>query len=421
MHEDCIRILKDHRYSQTHSARGEIHTSGCGAFPAFRTVGAKLGYKAQYSAAFRRAAPLLEEKGWNVTVVGSKPDAKDEAALADMDLIICDRSSLGKMRQIAPHARFILLAAHDSAALGSSSFLEDDSVLAFLQHTDFKDPADHNRPTLMGRRHTVWIQEGVAAVRKKNKAVKEQGTQLNAISLGKIIPMIPQIQRWRYPLDCGGHRGDFAHFARSGFHPSSDHSFAMELVTRPIDIAFAGNVHGKQREDLGVNAHRRQAIDTIRKIARKHKLYVVVHDSDIPFETYVSLLRHSKFFVSPFGIGEFSGKDYEALLAGAVLVKPKADHLTAYPNIYDSKYSIATTINFSDLEAKVMPLLKSAKGLAKAQRMVDSARDMLREYSTTEHFAGDVDKLLRTLVSQNPSGLGAQHRLADSHKTDKGI
>lgn len=45
MHEDCIRILKDHRYSQTHSARGEIHTSGCGAFPAFRTVGAKLGYK----------------------------------------------------------------------------------------------------------------------------------------------------------------------------------------------------------------------------------------------------------------------------------------------------------------------------------------------------------------------------------------
>lgn len=33
-----------------------------------------------------------------------------------------------------------------------------------------------------------------------------------------------------------------------------------------------------------------------------------------------SILPDTKIFISPFGLGEFSGKDYEAILAGCVLV-----------------------------------------------------------------------------------------------------
>jgi hypothetical protein len=126
-----------------------------------------------------------------------------------------------------------------------------------------------------------------------------------------------------------------------------------------------------------------------------------VHDRDVPYETYISLLKHSKIFVSPFGIGEFSGKDYEAILAGALLVKPKANYLRAYPNIYDAKYTVSTHADFHDLEKKVMPFLESASGLAKGQAMVDAGREILLEYSSTEHFAGDIDKLLRILLNKD--------------------
>jgi hypothetical protein len=33
--------------------------------------------------------------------------------------------------------------------------------------------------------------------------------------------------------------------------------------------------------------------------------------------------------------GEYSGKDYEAIISRALLVKPLARHLQSYPDIYD--------------------------------------------------------------------------------------
>jgi hypothetical protein len=37
----------------------------------------------------------------------------------------------------------------------------------------------------------------------------------------------------------------------------------------------------------------------------------------------MKVFRHANFrvFVSPFGLGEFSGKDYEAILSGTLLVR----------------------------------------------------------------------------------------------------
>lgn len=54
--------------------------------------------------------------------------------------------------------------------------------------------------------------------------------------------------------------------------------------------------------------------------------------------------------MSPFGLGEFSGKDYEAVLSGSLLVKPYADKLIAYPNIYDRMLALNVGINFAGLE-----------------------------------------------------------------------
>lgn len=64
-------------------------------------------------------------------------------------------------------------------------------------------------------------------------------------------------------------------------------------------------------------------------------------------------------FVSPYGAGEWSHKDFEAMLAGCVVVKPLAEHVVAYPNVYDPHTSvISTSVDFADLESKVLPLLE---------------------------------------------------------------
>eukprot|EP00191_Tetraselmis_sp_GSL018_P016854 CAMPEP_0177588624 /NCGR_PEP_ID=MMETSP0419_2-20121207/6329_1 /TAXON_ID=582737 /ORGANISM="Tetraselmis sp., Strain GSL018" /LENGTH=98 /DNA_ID=CAMNT_0019078843 /DNA_START=1669 /DNA_END=1962 /DNA_ORIENTATION=+ len=98
---------------------------------------------------------------------------------------------------------------------------------------------------------------------------------------------------------------------------------------------------------MGLTAHREIAIGAITALGHKHGLAVEVYSGNHGFRDYVEILRRSKAFISPLGIGEFSG-----ILAGSLLVKPMASKLEAYPNIYDANITVSTAIDFSDLEEK---------------------------------------------------------------------
>ena len=226
--------------------------------------------------------------------------------------------------------------------------------------------------------------------------------------MSKVRTLIPQLFRWRFPLDCGGAsgHGQFVDFAKDGFRKPDDHSFALPLSKRPFDIAFAGEVEGSSgfRSKIGIVGHRQAAIAAVRRVARRHGLRVYATDSDIPYRDYVRLVRSAKMFVSPFGLGEFSGKDYEVPLAGGVLIKPLAERLVGYPNIYDSKYTVSTRADFSDLGAVVLPYLQSPEGLARAQEMADAARDMLRANSSESRLGSDMDRLLTRLLAPRTDG-----------------
>ena len=47
---------------------------------------------------------------------------------------------------------------------------------------------------------------------------------------------------------------------------------------------------------------------------------------------YYKEMRESKVVVSPFGWGEINNRDFEAFIAGCLLVKPTVDHLETFPN-----------------------------------------------------------------------------------------
>jgi len=53
-----------------------------------------------------------------------------------------------------------------------------------------------------------------------------------------------------------------------------------------------------------------------------------------PQNQYYHELKDSKIVLSPFGWGEVCFRDFEAILAGAMLLKPDMSHLISWPNIY---------------------------------------------------------------------------------------
>ena len=84
---------------------------------------------------------------------------------------------------------------------------------------------------------------------------------------------------------------------------------------RDVDIIFRGNVPndwmGKLREPL------RPALELMRKSNR-----VVTPDKRVATQDYYQELTSSKICISPFGYGEICWRDFEAVLCGALLVKP---------------------------------------------------------------------------------------------------
>lgn len=51
-------------------------------------------------------------------------------------------------------------------------------------------------------------------------------------------------------------------------------------------------------------------------------------------EQYIEFMKKTKIAVSPFGWGEICYRDFEAIVYGAVLLKPSVEHLVTYPDIF---------------------------------------------------------------------------------------
>lgn len=65
-------------------------------------------------------------------------------------------------------------------------------------------------------------------------------------------------------------------------------------------------------------------------------------------------LRDSKLVVSPFGWGEPCYRDFEAFLAGCILVKPRMDHLETWPPVYEEgETMISVSWDLDDLGSTV--------------------------------------------------------------------
>ena len=77
---------------------------------------------------------------------------------------------------------------------------------------------------------------------------------------------------------------------------------------------------------------------------------------------YQKIQNSSKISFSPFGWGELGARDYEIILGGSLLVKPKMDHMKTWPNIFiPHKTYVPLEWDFSNLEEIFETFVKNDK------------------------------------------------------------
>ena len=103
-----------------------------------------------------------------------------------------------------------------------------------------------------------------------------------------------------------------------------------------------------------------QRIKTIEKLKSKK-----VETEPISNKKYLDELRNSMISVSPFGYGEICYRDFEIVLAGALLFKPSMGHLKTYPDFYveDETY-VPFNWDFSDFDEKLDGLINNPSRIA---------------------------------------------------------
>jgi hypothetical protein len=105
---------------------------------------------------------------------------------------------------------------------------------------------------------------------------------------------------------------------------------------------------------------RGRAFDVVTKLKNEvdPKFKLLSENKLIPFEQYLKELSSSKVCFSPFGYGEVCWRDFEAILCGAVLLKPDMSHIETRPNIYQAYVTyVPVSWDFSDLEEKFLWLM----------------------------------------------------------------
>lgn len=89
---------------------------------------------------------------------------------------------------------------------------------------------------------------------------------------------------------------------------------------------------------------------------------------------YFREMQQTRLVVSPFGFGEITLKDFEAMLCGAVLLKPDMSHMETWPNLFVAGETILThRWDLSDLTAVIDDALSQPNRLTETAAAAQSA------------------------------------------------
>ena len=194
------------------------------------------------------------------------------------------------------------------------------------------DPPELNN-TVSGRMHGSLLHE--AGVQPTGKSVA--------------LPGRPALQVPQNKLD--KIRPGYGFGARGRFQLHATGTVDLDRPRR-LDMHFAGCCEYSGSE---IETHRRAAL----RIAQEWP-GPATSGNGRPFhgQDYLNVLRDTKVVLSPWGLGEACYRDYEALAAGCVLVKPYTGHVYCVPDIYVAGATyVPCSVDLSDVEEIIAAIL----------------------------------------------------------------
>jgi hypothetical protein len=153
--------------------------------------------------------------------------------------------------------------------------------------------------------------------------------------------------------------------------------------SRPIDLHARIATKGSEWYSL----MRTQAAEAVARLAGLK----IVSQGRVSKRQFMNELHQSKLAFSPFGYGEICWRDFEAIAAGAVLIKPDMSHVLACPDIYRAGETyISIRWDFADLEEKIEDAIKNPVAL---QAMARRAFEVVHKHLQDGALGVLIDKL----------------------------
>ncbi|PRW50908.1 hypothetical protein C2E21_5522 [Chlorella sorokiniana] len=359
------------------------------------------------------AAPQLRAMGWsNLKILSDAKSANERRMASCADLLITSTTMFWQLypfkHGMRPHQKMILIEQYGAGTFmlppDMEAGVESNNTIAVVKHVLVDPPEKQNGPFLEERSHLALMVKD----RPELLTVRERPWQQS--TLDKMEVLLPMTVRFSNPIQCGGSWG----FARyHGFFTKNEKRWPIPpLASRPYDVTFIGKLEYEAKAEVsGVTLHRQAAVKALSafrdKWGHQYKVYVPQGER-LEYHEYVGLLKQSKIVISPWGWGEWSHKDFEILMAGCVVVKPRSDIFRIHPAIFEHNVTAITTKeDLSDLEEQILPFLRD---VPRAQAMATRVQGLWRQYARPDQLAQDWDELmLRRLGASIKSDLRQQY------------
>lgn len=191
---------------------------------------------------------------------------------------------------------------------------------------------------------------------------------------------------------------DYRYFPLSYFYPVGtsrllNHMYPQPTFEepgedRPIGASFRGKVN---RKSENYSYQRNKVIE----LFTDEKYPNLVTGDTVSKRKYLAELKRSKTCVSPYGWGEVCYRDFEAIICGALMIKPDMDHLETWPDIYKKNETyVPLNWDMSDLETKLTYVVENYKSFLP---MVKKSQKIYREAITdSEGFVSHFKDLIES-------------------------
>jgi hypothetical protein len=152
----------------------------------------------------------------------------------------------------------------------------------------------------------------------------------------------------------------------------------IELNHRPIDIMFIG------RPTL--SKHRMELIEELNKITNLRVVAKIVNNK-IEKDRFAELLLGSKICISPWGYGETCFRDFEALLAMNILIKPDTSFSTISENLFRENDSVFwCKPDWSDLKSVIDRALSASTTENRINACIQQHTQLDKKYIANKIF-----------------------------------